>query len=453
MKMTGVLFFVFCISLGQSQTKIEDAFKLEWKQFVGLTTFRSNAIFDGEHLYIPSNGARANVLNDLADGVYKLNGEGRIVHQFNAEGESDEDCNGIAIDGDRLYFGNDDGNFYCYTKTGDLMWKYNITGSDFKLADHTDDVEGVPLLADIDQDGVKDVVFTVEGRGVYALNGKTGLMIWNYLYLWEDGSYMNSPAAIDINKDGVLDIIVGAKRDAHSGPWDYQNALFAINGKSGTPLWQYDTHSGIHASPTIITYHGQPRIVVAEAYSDVSLLYTDGRLDRFVNLNLPQGGISGLFSSPVINSNGVMVIGTSWWSDEDGIWVCDINESNFSTASDGLDELGGNYKAYHTVGRVSSSAIIAELHKQTKGQEFLICTEKGEALLFDNGGNLLERFQLPAGVEATPIIADVDGDKKLELVITCLDGYVYCYQTKTKTKIAPERCSFRGRDNTGNFQQ
>src|SRR5690606_21220719 len=132
---------------------------------------------------------------------------------------------------------------------------------------------------------------------------------------------------------------------------------------------------------------------------------------RFINLNALDGSISGLFASPVINKNGVMVIGTSWWGREDGIWICQL-QGNFSEAEDGFIELNNSAKTFVETGTVSSTAVIADVLKKPKGLDFVVCTEAGEMLVISAKGELSMRVKLPAGVEATPLVTDIDSDGK-----------------------------------------
>lgn len=442
----------------QSQN-ITDEFDIVWETYVGLTSFRTTIKVDDGIVYIPSNGDKRHGKSDMNDGIQILNASNGVAKLIlNVEGEASEDCNGVAIYQDKLFFGNDYGQFYCYTKSGELVWKSGFGGwyelsVEENNANQEDDVEGAPVLADINEDGYPDAVFNVEGNGIVALNGKTGDFLWSFRHPWGDGTYMNAPCADDLDGDGVTDFVIGGKALTVDG-YGYGNAIYAINGKSGMPLWQYDVHSGVHASPQIYGTGDNKRIVIAEAYSDVTLLYPDGKLDKFINLNMIsgpyEGAISGLFSTPILTKSKKLVIGTSWWGNEDGVWICDLNSSNFVEAKDGLIELKDDAKDYHKAGPISSSAVVADVLKKPKGREMIICTEKGEMLIFDAKGNLHKRLKLPAGVEATPYVGDIDGDKKTEIIVACLDGKVYCYQTKMKAKKRIQNGQFRvNNSNTG----
>lgn len=89
-----------------------------------------------------------------------------------------------------------------------------------------------PKVADLNQDGVKDIIIGASRENIYsidgiiALNGKNGNILWskparNQIY--------GSPIFQDINGDGISDVFIGG-RDAQ---------LLALDGTNGTILWEF----------------------------------------------------------------------------------------------------------------------------------------------------------------------------------------------------------------------
>ena len=68
---------------------------------------------------------------------------------------------------------------------------------------------------------------------LYAINGKSGVKLWEF----ETGGNVSSSPAI--GSDGT--VYVGS----------YDKKLYAINGKSGVKLWEFETGSDVHSSPAI----------------------------------------------------------------------------------------------------------------------------------------------------------------------------------------------------------
>ena len=419
---------VLFASNAQAQKAIEKEFPLKWKTKIGITTYRTNIQFSESQnaVLIGSNGNSREELNDAADGVYMIDpstGQAQALLQ-DTKGQ-DRDVNGIAVDGDRIFFGTDDGIFYCYEK-GQLKWSYKVPVENSEAGD----IEGTPILAHLDGDDEFDVVFAAENFGLIALQGANGRLKWEYTSRNQDvrGRGLNSPAVCDVNGDGVDDIIWGTRtknRHKASGALfsSYGDWVLAINGKTGDKFWDFPVYSAVHASPMILKEGGSTKILVAETYSQIHFLDLMGNELSSISNGVPNGGISGLFSSPVMTDNNMLVIGTSWWGDEDGVWAVPTDGSK-----------GTGKPMFHQSGTVSSSAVVADLFKKSPGSEILITTEKGKLVILSANGEKLHTLDLPAGTEATPFVGDIDGDKQMELLIATMDGYLYCYGTKSKVE-------------------
>jgi outer membrane protein assembly factor BamB len=95
-----------------------------------------------------------------------------------------------------------------------------------------------PRVTDLNGDGVGDVVFGA-GReefqrcdsAVIALDGVSGKMLWHVPAV---DQIFGSPSFLDINGDRVEDVFIGGR----------SAELFAINGKTGELLWKFDKKKG-----------------------------------------------------------------------------------------------------------------------------------------------------------------------------------------------------------------
>ena len=449
---------------------IDETFNLKWKTAIGQTTYRTNIIYESafDAVIVGSNGITRAQENDSLDGVYLIDPKtGQIKQHILEQGQPDNDrgnayynyyferpgthqttspvfrdadVNGVVTTPDGyLYYGNDNAEFFGY-KDGKKIWSKKLTKGNF---------ESCPTLTDITKDNILDVIVSVKYYGLVAFNGKTGEIIWEQSRLFNDPYYgyaMSAPALTDLNNDGIQDVVWGTRtKEKYKAPgkrWEnYGDAVLGINGIDGTVLWKYPVYSAIHASPVIRKKNNKTEIIVAETYSRITILDTNGKLLRTTTQNVPTKGISGLYSSPYITVGEHLIIGTSWWGkDEDGFWVIDLN-TVFSNDNN-------KAKVFHQTGRTSSSAVSGDILKSNKGKETIICSESGKLAILDSQGSLIKTLTLPSGVEATPLIMDIDGDKKPELIIACLDGNLYCYDTKGKVKYGSGQ--FRGdNQNTG----
>lgn len=385
--------------------------KQKWRTPIGLTTFRTTISFANGQIVVGSNGESLSSVNDKQDGVYLIDSKtGQIIRYIPNDVAGDSDINGVAIHNNSLFFGSDNNRVFHYDFNGIKLWSFTTDG----------DVEGAPSLTDITGDGVPDVVLATENGSVYALNGENGLLIWHFQSQMETApekypylastAFMSSPTLFDINEDGIRDVLIGGR-----------NAIFyALDGKTGSAIWKYHTYSGIHSSAMIANVKGNLSIIFAESYSRVHILDTDGQLQNYLSLEAPTGGIQGLFSSPIYTPFETIVIGSSWWGNEedDGFWIIPL-ENNDSEIQASLLFVGEN--------RVSATPLVADILDQ-KDPQIVIVTENGQLIVSNQQGDML-KMSLESGVEATPLIADIDEDGKNELLIAANDGYLYCYET------------------------
>ena len=70
-------------------------------------------------------------------------------------------------------------------------------------------------------------------KKLYAINGKTGVKLWEF----ETGDKVRSSPAL--GSDGT--VYVGS----------HDNKLYALNGKTGIKLWEFETGGDVYSSPAI----------------------------------------------------------------------------------------------------------------------------------------------------------------------------------------------------------
>ena len=411
---------------------IEELFSLKWSSEIGQTTFRTNIMFANNSLIVGSNGTTRNQADDK-DGLFFLDtNTGEVSQLLRPQSEGKTDINGQAIDGNKVFFGNENGQAFCYQLSGELLWKDSLFG----------EIENSPTLADVNSDGIKDAIFATDKGHIYALNGTDGTKLWEFKDP-EGGFYMATPAVFDISKDGTPDVFIG------SGGRSY---FYAINGKNGQQLWRFKTKStagfvdgsGVHASASILLESGKsPQIVVAESYGIIHFLNTEGKWQRYIANSL------GIFSTPVFSPNGLIINGASW-NGKGNVDLTLINgEEDWA-----FQESGNVYYAIRKTQmdgapstKTSSSAFVADVLGDGSYQVG-IADEAGKFQIINEKGEVLDILQLEAGVEAPLFVGDIDNDGLLEIVIACTNGKIYCYDTKSSGNVFWGQ--FRGNNaNTG----
>ncbi|MDF1661088.1 MAG: PQQ-like beta-propeller repeat protein [Planctomycetota bacterium] len=176
------------------------------------------------------------------------------------------------------------GDLYCLAgKTGEVKWQ-------LKLPSGTD---SPPAIADLDGDGNLEIVigtmWTRDKKGrVCAISSKTRKILWEAKV---PGCVQSAPCLVDLNKDGVLDVVVTSWRGDHS--------VRALSGKNGALLWSYVTAGtkrsmGMYHGVAISKKNGALRIVAANCDGHLYCLDAKGQLIWTKKLS------ETLFSPPTI---------------------------------------------------------------------------------------------------------------------------------------------------------
>ena len=123
-----------------------------------------------------------------------------------------------------------------------------------------------PALADLNGDGVPDVVASTSGGHVYAVDGASaGLTyIWDYSL---SASRKTAPALADLNNDGTSDVVVG----------DREGYVLVIDGKTGHQLNRIHVGGPVETMPVIgdFTADGTVDIAVGTRSGQVVAVSTE----------------------------------------------------------------------------------------------------------------------------------------------------------------------------------
>lgn len=157
-----------------------------------------------------------------------------------------------------ILFGN------CSKKKSELVWSEDLplTGS-----------QSSPRAVDLNEDGVLDVVmgagkneFQHSAQGILAFDGKTGKLLWQQEA--SDQVY-GSATFYDITGDGIKDVFIGG-RSPH---------FKALNGKTGELIWEYK-----------YTYEKDSILQYARFNFNNSVLVPDQNKDGLLDLLTVNGG-------------------------------------------------------------------------------------------------------------------------------------------------------------------
>lgn len=385
-----------------------------WTARVGKTTFRTTMALAGDVVVIGTHGASLGGKNERSDGVYVLDAKtGKQRRLIRAPGGGDLDVGGVALDGDRVFFGTDSGLVLAATLGGKLLWKAKAKGK----------VRAAPALADLDGDGVVDAVVGDESGALRAFSGASGAQLWLVATGENDygaRGFIGAAALADLDGDGRADVIAGAR----------DGVLTAYRGTDGDVLWQLRDDSGIHASPVLADFDqdGAPEVLAAWSYGNLTI--ADARTGaRRWNSSVEQdsGGIEGLFATPtpLAGAPGVLIVPTAWWGKEDGVVGVGVDQRRFKSFE----------------GRVSASAVVTDLDDDGE-REAILGTEAGVLIALHADGGRAVLTKLDGAIEASALIADVDADGSYELLVASNDGLLTCFATGSRT--TPDIPRFRG---------
>lgn len=154
------------------------------------------------------------------------------------------------------------------------------------------DITSSPAVADLNKDGINDIIFINSSGQASAWNGKTGELLWQPVEIQKPGK--SSPAIADMNNDGVEDIVI------LSGT----SMLYVIDGQSGVIIFK-DMLGGTvwNISPAVgdLNMDGKKDIVVCSEEGTVYFIYSAGfelEIEKF-----SESVEAPVYASPIIISN------------------------------------------------------------------------------------------------------------------------------------------------------
>lgn len=406
---------------------------LKWSVTIGKTHYRSTIQVVDSKVVVNSNGLSYGPGGDKGDGLYVIDGKsGKVLRQIVPPEPGENDVNGLAVDNEKnVYFGTDNKRFYKTNLDGEIIWTFKAKGH----------VEGAPALGDLNGDGALEVVFGDERGFVYSLSTKNGALLWQvdsheytHEYRTSSKAFNSSPALVDLNKDKFLDILIG-NRD-----W----LLYAINGKTGEVLWNIETESGINGSPLV---YGN-EFCFAETCWTFYKFSIDQKKGDYWLFDSYIEDYKSFFASPVfLPYIKKFAIGSSWLNKPEAEYVFDADKvlrlktDEKISATNLVTDLNGD--KYPELWIATEGIGKAREQGKLNGKVHIVDTKKLEGKY--GKMNSIPRIELatisdltmqfPGAIEATPTIADVDGDGALELLVASLDGNLYCYSLNRTGKV------------------
>jgi hypothetical protein len=314
-----------------------------------------------------------------------------------------------------------------------------------------------PVLVDLDNNATLEIVIAALDGQIYAYDHRGVLLPGFPFTALANGTrakILSSPAVIDLNGDGAMDLLFGTNHiDANAG------LLFAIDGK-GQPIASFNGRipmiwddilptvgTGIPAAPVIgdIDGDGEEEIIIHPFNGKTFVLNKQGTIKT---------ALSSVVSSqsPVNDTHMISAFGQPSLADVSGDGILD--PVNLGTGKRILTSLllGGKRFAFdHMIGAwngktgemqagfpqklddmpLGPASIAADMDGD--GKEELIAGSSGFFLRTYSQNKSTASSHLTGGwLFATPSLGDFDGDGLLDLAATTREGYVFIWSTTGK---------------------
>jgi hypothetical protein len=347
--------------------------------------------------------------------------------------------------------------------TGDVMWAFDIgNGSVYS--------QNGLAIADIDGDGEDEVVFGTTGgsRSVFALEGKTGALIWQHnTNEYGDGGWVYAvDCKYDYNDDGFPDVLAATGNDgANTGP----KRVYCLDGTNGASIWECYTDGPNFSCLSVKDFNGDG---LADAIggasnnnesegkvygidgADGSIEWTFTTAATSVWALEQLADINGKGVEDIVAGDGVFSGGNIYYLDaETGNSIEYTNLGSTINRFAKMDDINGDgypdlLVAYGgTNGIVLSGLDASTLWFQSLADKAWVADRIGDisgdgindAIIgtlytdnycyFMNGMNGDELLSIPyyTPVDAIKSIPDINGDFSMEMVAGGRDGAVYCF--------------------------
>lgn len=344
----------------------------------------------------------------------------------------------------------------------DSLWAFNtyISNSSAGSIGTTGDYsyqKALSIASDLNGDGYNDVVIGTGGGNerVYAINGKTGRMLWSFGTDHPDsfslGDITGVDASTDFNNDGVPDVIA-ASAATQTGGVGGRRSIYLFHGVNGNLLWQAPAPGFTHAVAAIpdISGDGIPDVIgtVGEAaYKATAYSGVNGALLWDFPLTSTTGGAKELLVWPVPGQTPDIIVGAFWGpiyrvDGESGtiVWQRSTNGRDPTRLArlrdinnDGVDEIVASLLVGDALCLDGATGDILWSYPANSGMEVSVCPDLNDdgydevlvasqnadvLILRGNNGQLLFQYPFAGSEQARSVWAmtDIDANGSFEII-------------------------------------
>ena len=393
------------------------ALGLQWETPVGLTAWFTNILVLDGQVYVGALGSTQDPVDDLYDGIVRVDGRsGQALLLFTPPDKPPRDVLGLALGDNVLIAACRNGYVYAVDREGRLVWRHQAGA---RL------VSGVVTL-DATGDGVADAAVVTDRGKVVLINGKTGNSEWTASLPGGEAGMPGtkslvhaSLAAVPFGGAGTPALVIASET----------GAVCVLNARRGDVLWKGAVAAGTYAPPLTFSNAADKQAVamLIDGEAQVWALTRSGaRLELKWLWSLALGSDETAVAGLRTLDNGPEL--PPW------TLACTLR---------GDGPLGGTVCAVGPQGvqwrcapggMIWGTPAVADLNRD--GRSEIVVTsfvadagkpEAGFVTVLSCEGQFLWQSRLPAPIKCAPVIADVTGTERLELLVADTGGMLHCY--------------------------
>jgi hypothetical protein len=295
------------------------------------------------------------------------------------------------------------------------------------------EIRSAPTLADLDGDGLPEILVSSLANAVYCWRGDgSGYIDTTGVFRATASNVWASPAVGDLDGDGSPEVVVGTWLSGG----DAQVYVWNADGTDFTGSSPFAEASGmIWTSAAIGNLDGDAELEFILG-TDAGILYAwnhdgTGLLDGAGIFARLRDSHQKFRSSPALgdldgDGDLEIVIGSDWANS--------LSDTVYAWHHDGTGAMPGGSRVVGTVDEAfeyaPSSAALADADGDGE-TDILICSEDGKVWAWDRGGSVLEGWpvQTRLACYASPGVEDLDGDGDIEVFIAGYDSRVHVWDS------------------------
>ena len=340
-------------------------------------------------------------------------------------------------------------------RQGGLIWNTNFTSAGGPAY-------ASPLLVDINEtDNALDVVLGTSMKGALAIDGSTMRPIWTGRI---GSSVPATPAAQDINNDGIKDIFIGTR----------SGMMYCLDGRQGGPFWKRNLGAAIKTSPKLadLNLDGITDVVIGASDKKVYALNgANGQIIwAYVSTHLPSTVSFGDFNQDripdvaVVTSTELIILegqkGSSLWQWSVPATALPSKNDPFKPVAPAIADLNGDQvpdvvlstpggHVYAVNGASKGRAYLWDYSVtpyrksppslcdlNTDGtMDVIVGDTKGHLIVIDGKtGHQLNELQLQGSIQSSPVIGDLNDDGTIDIAVGTSAKKLVAVETETPVK-------------------